>query len=1210
MPALSSALTRRAVAVLAAAALTLGIAQAPAVAAPTQVVVTVIGAQNYGGSAAFAATTSVSGLTVTGVTCTKLASGAAIAPTLPVGTYTIGGATCSGGVLSNPNYTISGYTGSTFSDYRVPLTVRPADAQRAYNTANPAFTYAFSGFVNGEDASVVTGAPTLSTSATATSAVGGYAITAVLGTLRSPNYYFAFAPGTLTVTPALLTVTVAGAQNYGAAPAFAGTTSVSGVTASGITCTAVTSGASVAPALAVGTYTVDGSTCSGAVLSSGNYAVGSYTGSSFTVYRAALTVRVDDQQRTYGAANPALTYTITGFANGDDASVVTGAPTLSTSATASSGAGSYPISGTVGSLRSPDYYFLVAPGTLSVTPAPVSVTVTGAQFYGGAAAFSGTTGVSGLSVSGVSCTAVSTGAAVAPSLPVGSYTLDGSTCSGGTLSSGNYTIAGYTGGAYADYRAALTVTAADQQRAYGAANPALTYSITGFVNGDDVSVVTGAPALATTARATSDVGAYPITGTVGTLRSPNYYFVIVPGTLTVSPAPATLTVSGAQVYGSSPAFAASTNVSGLTASGVACTTVNGGTSIAATLPVGTYTIDGSSCSGGTLSSSNYVIAGYTGAPFAAYRAALTVTPDDQQRTYRTTNPTLTYSITGFLNGDDASIVTGAPVLATSAKTASDIGTYPITATVGTLRSPNYYFVFASGTLTVTPAPVTVKVLGAQNYGDSPAFAASTTVSGLTVTGAGCTALTNGTAVAPTVPAGTYTVDGTTCSGGVLSSTNYTIAGYTGGSFSVYRVPLTVNVTSAQRVYGVANPAFGSTLTGFVNGEDATVVTGAPVLSTTATASSPVGTYPITATAGTLRSPNYYFVLGSATLTVNPAPVTVKVLGAQNYGSGPAFAGSTTVSGLTVTGASCSALTGGTAIAPTVTAGTYTIDGTSCSGAVLSSSNYTVAGYTGGSFSVYRVPLTVNVTSAQRAYGAADPAFGWTFSGFVNGDDASVVTGAPALSTTATASSAVGTYPITGTVGSLRSANYYYVINPGTLTITKAQLTVTSNDATREFGAANPTFTYSISGFQGGDTASVVSGSPALSTTADASSHPGSYPISAAPGTLAAANYTFAFGSGTLTVVRATPTLTTTSKLNTSVSGTLTYGTAKTPVVGATITFTVNNVGAAVICTAVTDATGKAQCAIPLGKVTAVVLNGYVATYAGSADVAPVSTIEP
>jgi hypothetical protein len=43
-------------------------------------------------------------------------------------------------------------------------------------------------------------------------------------------------------------------------------------------------------------------------------------------------------------------------------------------------------------------------------------------------------------------------------------------------------------------------------------------------------------------------------------------------------------------------------------------------------------------------------------------------------------------------------------LATTATTSSPVGTYPITASAGTLTAANYAFSFVNGTLTVQPAP--------------------------------------------------------------------------------------------------------------------------------------------------------------------------------------------------------------------------------------------------------------------------------------------------------------------------------------------------------------------------------------------------------------------------------------------------------------------------------------------------------------------------
>jgi sugar lactone lactonase YvrE len=86
------------------------------------------------------------------------------------------------------------------------------------------------------------------------------------------------------------------------------------------------------------------------------------------------------------------------------------------------------------------------------------------------------------------------------------------------------------------YPAVLKVTATSLSSVYGQPLPALTYSLTGFIPGDTAAVVSGAPALSTTATATSNAGTYPITVSTGTLAATNYSFLYVSGTLTVQPA--------------------------------------------------------------------------------------------------------------------------------------------------------------------------------------------------------------------------------------------------------------------------------------------------------------------------------------------------------------------------------------------------------------------------------------------------------------------------------------------------------------------------------------------------------------------------------------------------------------------------------------------------------------------------------------------------
>src|SRR5262249_37569811 len=105
------------------------------------------------------------------------------------------------------------------------------------------------------------------------------------------------------------------------------------------------------------------------------------------------------------------------------------------------------------------------------------------------------------------------------------------------------------------------------------------------------------------------------------------------------------------------------------------------------------------------------------------------------------------------------------------------------------------------------------------------------------------------------------------------------------------------------------------------------------------------------------------------------------------------------------------------------------------------------------------------------------------------------------------------------------ANHNAGTGNGSFVIEKATLTVTAQNASRAYGATNPAFSALLTGFVSGDTQSVVSGTPTLSTTATQTSTVGTSPITATAGTLSAANYTFSFVPGTLTVNTATLTVT-------------------------------------------------------------------------------------
>ena len=234
------------------------------------------------------------------------------------------------------------------------------------------------------------------------------------------------------------------------------------------------------------------------------------------------------------------------------------------------------------------------------------------------------------------------------------------------------------------------MTADAKSRAYGDANPALTYQVggSGLVNGDTLS-----GALATSATTASNVGIYGITQ--GTLAaSGNYALNYASANLTVTQRAITVTADAkSRAYGdANPALTYQVGGSGL-ANG---DTLSGALATSATTAsnVGVYGINQ-----GTLAASGNYVLNYASDNLTVTQRAITVTADAKSRAYGDTNPALTYQVggSGLANGDTLS---GA--LATSATTSSDVGVYGITQ--GTLAaSSNYAFAFVGANLTVTPA---------------------------------------------------------------------------------------------------------------------------------------------------------------------------------------------------------------------------------------------------------------------------------------------------------------------------------------------------------------------------------------------------------------------------------------------------------------------------------------------------------------------------
>ena len=807
---------------------------------------------------------------------------------------------------------------------------------------------------------------------------------------------------------------------------------------------------------------------------------------------ASLTVTANDASRTTTESNPPFSHTVAGeLVNGDTyATAVTGTPTYST--TAGTTAGTFEI--TVSGLTSQNYALAFVPGTLTVVPTSSTTTLAAspnASQYGDpvtltATVTSGATGTASFydssvflgegTVTGGVATLITTTLNAATHTITAIYNGD-ATYASSTSGPATVTVAKKTA---AGGGPALTATVENASREYGTANPEFAYIVSGMlVNGDTyATAVTGVPVYSVADTPTSPVGStFPIN--VSGLVSENYTLTTIPGTLTIVTAPTTTalttSVTSAQ-YGDpvtltatvAPTSATGTVVfsNGSTVLGTA--TVSGGTATLSTsgLSVGTYTITASYEGDGNYaeSTSSPVTLTVTPRTGPGGGAALTVTVTDASRQYGQGNPAFSYTVTGTLvNGDTyTTAVTGVPVYSTPATVTSQVGTYPISITGG-LSSPNYSLAFVNGTLTVskgTPAVTVVFSPNPSTYGSSVTLTA-TVSAGATGT---VTFEDNGTAISGAVPISGTTAVFTTST--LVAGAHPIIAVYSGdinynGATSsvltqvVNKATLTVTANDASRAYGVPNPAFTSTITGFVNGDtQASVVTGSPSLTTTATTVSPAGTYPITADLGTLATNNnYIFAFINGTLTVTPAAAETTTLSVSPttvmYGNpavltavvGPTAGATGTVSfheGTTLLGTS-SLDSSATAVLPvsTLNAGTHTITAT-YNGDLnfpASTSNPVTLTVTQRTGTGGGAALTVTVNDASRTTTQDNPPFSHTVAGdLVNGDTyATAVTGTPTYSTTA--GTTAGTFAIT--VSGLTSQNYVLAFVPGTLTVVPA-----------------------------------------------------------------------------------------------------------------------------------------------------------------------------
>ena len=245
------------------------------------------------------------------------------------------------------------------------------------------------------------------------------------------------------------------------------------------------------------------------------------------VSKAALTLTADSTSRGYGATNPVFTGSFSGVQNGDSLTA-----SYTSSATTNSPIGTYAIVPAAGGTRLTNYNVSLVNGTLTVTNALLLVAADNASRpYGDAnPAFTGT--ITGIKNS-ESITATYASSATATS-PIGTYAIV-PTPAGDTLT--NYSVT-LQNGVLTVGQAALTVTANDTNRLFGAPNPSFTGTITGIKNGDTITATYN-----TDANASSPVGTYAIVPTPAGAQLTNYAVTAHNGTLTIGIASSSATLA-------------------------------------------------------------------------------------------------------------------------------------------------------------------------------------------------------------------------------------------------------------------------------------------------------------------------------------------------------------------------------------------------------------------------------------------------------------------------------------------------------------------------------------------------------------------------------------------------------------------------------------------------------------------------------------------
>ncbi len=707
---------------------------------------------------------------------------------------------CGGAV--DPNYTIS-YFGGSVTVSATTLTITASSPTMTYGSTPPAITPVYTGFKNGDTASSLTAQPTCSTTVTSSSPVAGSPYPSACSGAADSNYAIGYVGGSVTLSKAPLTITATnGSMTYGGSvptitPAYAGF--VNGDTSSSLTSQPTCSTTATSASPVSGSPYV--SLCSGAA--DPNYAV-SYVAGSVTVSPPQLTIPATHATMGYGGSVPTITPAYSGFVNGDTSSSLTTKPTCSTTAIGSSSVVGSPYTSSCSGAADPNYAIGYVAGSVTVSPAPLTITASSPGMTYGGSVPTITAGYSGFK-NGDSASLLTTKPTCSTTATSSSTVLGSpyvSSCGGAV--DPNYAIR-YVGGGVTVAAARLTITAASGSTTYGGSVPTITPGYSGFENGESASSLTAQPTCSTTATSSSPAAGSPYVSLCSGAAGPNYAISYIAGSVTVNPAPLTITATnGFMTYGGSvptitAAYAGFVNgdsSTSLTTKPTCSTTATRSSPVSGSPYV-------SSCSGAV--DPNYAIS-YLAGSVTVSRATLTITAQSPATTYGSV-PTITAAYTGFVNGDSSTSLTTKPTCSTTATSSSPVSGSPYASSCSGAVDPNYVISDVAGSVAVNPASLTITASsGSMTYGGSvptitpgySGFENGESASSLT---AQPTCSTTAASSSPPSPP-TYV---SSCSG--ASDPNYAIA-YVAGATTVTPVPIAVAVSGAQANGG--SPSFSGT----------------------------------------------------------------------------------------------------------------------------------------------------------------------------------------------------------------------------------------------------------------------------------------------------------------------------------------------------------------------------------------------------------------